>query len=474
MNDDDDFFFQLGAIAAVNASNLLFQQQLLLANTRTPIDKRGTNSSNRSNKRRKFDHEGALNCINRDYLGPTPLHGSQFKLQFRMSLSRFERLVTDLMATPADKFPFFKVNETITGNDVASLQARLLLPLKTYAYGVATHAFIDYFSCSMPFANQCCREFDSMIVGLYQEEYLRKPTKEDIKEIVSLHKHKHHIDGLLGSLDCTHIYWKNCPVAWKGQYQGRNATPSFILESVSDFHGYMWYLSYGHCGCLNDINVLNRSPLLESMLDGSLHDLEKEAGVVPYKIGEEEFDKLFFLVDGIYPRYVRFVKSYKLPITQAQKWFSSWQEAVRKDIERAFGVLKGRWQVLARPIQLHKPDEIALRATCCFILHNMLVSDRVMNNDVNARYKPTEGLDLPAYGADDVTQPVDINDVQARHNNNNTNQNGGDAVVDEEARHHIGQLQHTRGSRYRELINLNEFSRMHEALLRFIGGHVDE
>jgi hypothetical protein len=116
----------------------------------------------------------------------------------------------------------------------------------------------------MPFANQCCREFDSMIVGLYQHEYLSKPSKEEIKEIVALHKHKHDIDGLLGSLDCTHIYWKNCPVAWKGQYQGRNATP-FILESVYDFHGYMWYLSYGHCGCLNDINVLNRSPLLESM-----------------------------------------------------------------------------------------------------------------------------------------------------------------------------------------------------------------
>jgi hypothetical protein len=42
------------------------------------------------------------------------------------------------MATPADKFPFFKVNETVTGNDVASLQTRLLLPLKTYAYGVAS------------------------------------------------------------------------------------------------------------------------------------------------------------------------------------------------------------------------------------------------------------------------------------------------------------------------------------------------
>jgi hypothetical protein len=74
MNDDDDFFFELGAIAAVNASNFLFFQQILLENTRIPQDKRGTNSSIRSNKRRKFDHEGALNCINRDYLGPTPLH----------------------------------------------------------------------------------------------------------------------------------------------------------------------------------------------------------------------------------------------------------------------------------------------------------------------------------------------------------------------------------------------------------------
>jgi hypothetical protein len=82
-------------------------------------------------------------------------------------------------------------------------------------------------------------------------------------------------------MDCTHTYWKNCPVAWKGQYSGRNTTPSIILESVSDFHGYMWYLSYGHCGCLNDINVLNQLPLLESMLDGSLHELAKEAGVVP-------------------------------------------------------------------------------------------------------------------------------------------------------------------------------------------------
>jgi hypothetical protein len=67
------------------------------------------------------------------------------------------------------------------------------------------------------------------------------------------------------------------------------------------------------------------------------------------------------LVDGIYPRYNRFVKSQKNPITTAQQSFASWQEAaVRKDtIERAFGVFKGQWQVFARPLQLHHVAEIA-------------------------------------------------------------------------------------------------------------------
>jgi hypothetical protein len=38
------------------------------------------------------------------------------------------------------------------------------------------------------------------------------------------------------------------------------------------------------------------------------------------------------------------VKSYKAPSTPEQKRFAGWQEAVRKDIERAFGKLKVRWK----------------------------------------------------------------------------------------------------------------------------------
>ena len=81
----------------------------------------------------------------------------------------------------------------------------------------------------------------------------------------------------------------------------------------------------------------------------------------------------YYLVDGIYPPYSIFVSSFVQPADNRQRLFSKRQEAVRKDVERAFGALKGRWHILQRPAMLWDAD--ALRRICltCVILHNMLV-----------------------------------------------------------------------------------------------------
>jgi hypothetical protein len=83
---------------------------------------------------------------------------------------------------------------------------------------------------------------------------------------------------------------------------------------------------------------------MSRLTNGTFHQVEEEAGVVPFQIMEEEFTKGFFLVDVIYPSFSRFVRRIKQPARRKEKKYTSWQEGARKDVERAFSVLKNTWQ----------------------------------------------------------------------------------------------------------------------------------
>lgn len=355
--------------------------------------------------RRHFNHARARMCIMEDYLGPVPkFPGRQFVRHFRIDPSRFQRLMQDVMHS---EIRYYTKRVDALGEEGSSVEARLLLPLKTLAYGVAPHCFQDYFQMSETMASTAMKEFDLMMEKLYRKEYLRVPTKADLKSIVKLHKARHKIDGMFVSLDCMHVPWKNCPVAWQGSYQGKEGMPTLVLEGASDHHMWFWSACFGYAGTLNDKTILTLSELFEKLINGSF--VLTEDDLVPFIISGEEFNKLFILVDGIYPQWSRFVKGMKEPIYQAEKTFSEWQEAARKDIERAFGNLQQKFQYMARPIHQMDLNIIGKRVSTCLMLHNMCVSDRVMG-DVYARYDPAFSVD--AEEDELIEQPDDLERVQ--------------------------------------------------------------
>ena len=270
-----------------------------------------------------------------------------------------------------------------------SFEAKVLLPLKTLAYGVACHCFCDYFQMSTTSARVSCKKFHLTLSKCFKKEFLRLPTPADLHSVTTLHQKAHGVNGMIGSLDCMHTYWKNCPVGWQQSFQGKDKGEStVVLEAVADHYLWFWHASYGYGGSLNDINVLQLSPLMKRLTDGTFTETEKESGVAPFDIGEfGSFDQTFMLVDGIYPSWSRFIRGFKEPITVPEARFSTWQEGARKDVERAFGVFQRKWKAIASPIHFIEPTSIGEMVTCCLILHNMGVSDRVMG-DVNMRYDP--------------------------------------------------------------------------------------
>jgi Plant transposon protein len=386
---EDDDCLEDGDLPSILQAIHMSHARLLVAAKLLAL--RAKKRDHRSLPRRKktvFDHRRALMCIRDDLTGPDARFvGKDFKMFFRISRSRFQHILEMFGNHGGD---FYSGKADCCGNQTASIEAKLLLPLQTLAFGGATHQFCLYYQMSKTLAATSCSMFHKTFLHLYRKKYLKKPSKEDIYRISSLHEQIHGVAGMFGSLDCMHTKWKNCPTGWQGSFKGQKGYSSIVLEGLCDYHCYFWHVEYGHAGTNNDVNILKASDFYTSLIDGRFDELERD--VVPFVIANQPFNKMFILVDGAYPKFDRLVKPMKFPILPEQKKFKEWQSAARKDIERAFGMLQGRFQAVVRPIQLWDIKEVFRMIKCCLCLHNMCVADRVMNGDLEADYDPTNDL----------------------------------------------------------------------------------
>ena len=164
-------------------------------------------------------------------------------------------------------------------------------------------------------------------------------------------------------------------VLWHCRKSGK---PTIVLEALADHNLWFWHHSFGYPGSLNNINIWNRSCLLKAFLYGSF------ANNVDFKfrIGNVRvFHCLWVLVDGIYPKLSRFVKTIQELVGSKASRYARWQESAQKDVEQAFGVMQRKFQVLVQKIEHWYVGDIANIFNCCICLHNMMVANRMAMGD---------------------------------------------------------------------------------------------
>lgn len=65
------------------------------------------------------------------------------------------------------------------------------------------------------------------------------------------------------------------------------------------------------------------------------------------------------------------MKTINDPSNKKKAAFAKRQESVRKDVERAFGVLQSQWSIIKSPARLWDDESLKQIMKTCVILHNM-------------------------------------------------------------------------------------------------------
>uniref|UniRef100_A0A0D3AWG7 Uncharacterized protein n=1 Tax=Brassica oleracea var. oleracea TaxID=109376 RepID=A0A0D3AWG7_BRAOL len=206
----------------------------------------------------------------------------------------------------SNEVQYFRDKKDGLGRNSLSPLQKCTAAIHVLAYGSAADAVDEYLRLGETTTRLCVENFVEEIIYLFADEYLRRPTPADLQRPLHIGEHRG-FPGMIESIDCT----------------------------------------------LNDINVLDRLHVFDDIIKG-------QAPQVTFSVNGREYRMTYYLTDGIYLKWTTFIQSIPIPQGPKAVLFAQHQEAVRKDVERAFGVLQARFAVIMR---------------ACIILHNMIIED---------------------------------------------------------------------------------------------------
>jgi hypothetical protein len=114
------------------------------------------------------------------------------------------------------------------------------------AYGSPADKLDDVLKIAASTALECLGKFAKGVIGCFGPEYLRPPRVDELEKIL-LENESCGFPGHVGSVDCMHLSWHNCPTGWAGQFtSGNKKVPIIILEAVASrdlriWHAFFWY-----------------------------------------------------------------------------------------------------------------------------------------------------------------------------------------------------------------------------------------
>ena len=135
---------------------------------------------------------------------------------------------------------YFVQKRNAAGKLGLSCLQKVTAAFRMLAYGIPADAMDEKIRIAESSIIESLKRFVKAVVEVFEDEYLRSPNDNDTTRLLALGEERG-FPGMLGSIDCMHWKWKNCPSAWQDMYCGHVHEPTIILEAVASHNLWIWH-----------------------------------------------------------------------------------------------------------------------------------------------------------------------------------------------------------------------------------------
>jgi hypothetical protein len=197
-----------------------------------------------------------------------------------------------------------------------------------------------------------------------QKIFIQTPNENRLRVLAKDFERLHNIPYIIGAIDGSHIPVL-APVIGGEDYYYRKSFHSTLLQGIVDANCIFWDYEFGWAGNLHDWIVFQQTKIGRACMEGKFLPY-KLIGDVAYLVRPWMYCPFKGSSDGLEP--------YK----------AHWnfiQSSTHMCVERAFGILKGRWRII------QKRADVPLRSmadivSTCIVLHNLciIMKDKFYSN----------------------------------------------------------------------------------------------
>ena len=149
-----------------------------------------------------------------DFWGPTPVYNDiYFKTFFKLPIGLFDEIVERI----ALHDPYFTQKRDASQKLGFTALQKVCSAVRLLKSVVSPMEHDDKYRMATTTGMECMKRSCHGVNAIYGDEALRHPTLDDVNRLLD-EGDAVGFPGCIGSIDCMHWQWKNCPSAWKGMF----------------------------------------------------------------------------------------------------------------------------------------------------------------------------------------------------------------------------------------------------------------